>query len=147
MKTNYLLLNLALVALLFASCQADDTADIIITDNSTTIINNGGTGGTDPTFIEIGGTKIEDFTLETGTDYVLSEALTMTNGTTLTIPAGTVIKANNGAGVYIAIAQGAKINAEGTSTEPIVLTSNESTPNAGDWVDNSVIDRHCRNDS
>ena len=133
MKTNYLLLNLALVALLFASCQADDTADIIITDNSTTIINNGGTGGTDPTFIEIGGTKIEDFTLETGTDYVLSEALTMTNGTTLTIPAGTVIKANNGAGVYIAISQGAKINAEGNSVQPIVFTSNESTPNAGDW--------------
>ena len=133
MKTNYLLLNLALVALLFASCQADDTADIIITDSSTTINNNGGSGGTDPTFIEIGGTKTEDFALEAGTDYVLSEALTMTNGTTLTIPAGTVIKANTGAGVYIAIAQGAKINAEGTSAQPIVFTSNESTPNAGDW--------------
>jgi len=134
MKTNYLLLNLALVVLLFASCQADDTADIIITDNSTTTINNGGgSGGTDPTFIEIGGTKTEDVTLQAGTDYVLTEALTMTNGTTLTIPAGTVIRANNGAGVYIAIAQGAKINAEGTSAQPIVLTSNETTPNAGDW--------------
>jgi len=133
MKTNYLFLNLALLALLLASCQADDTADIIITDNSTTINNNGGSGGTDPTFIEIGGTKTEDFTLEANTDYVLTEALTMTDGTTLTIPAGIVIKANTGAGVYIAIAQGAKINAEGTSTQPIVLTSNESTPNAGDW--------------
>jgi hypothetical protein len=135
MKTNYLFLNLALVALLFASCQADETADIIITDNSTntTINNDGGTGVIVPGAIEIGGTKTEDFTLEAGTNYLLTDALTMTNGTTLTIPAGIIIKANNGAGVYIAIAQGAKIIAEGTSTQPIVLTSNESTPNAGDW--------------
>lgn len=135
MKTNYLFLNLALVAMLFASCEADDTADIIITDNSTntTINNDGGSGGPVTGVVEIGGTKTEDFTLEAGTDYLLTEALTMTDGTTLTIPAGIVIKANNGAGVYIAIAQGAKIIAEGTSTQPIVLTSNATTPNAGDW--------------
>lgn len=134
MKTNYLFLSIAVIALLFASCQADDTADIIITDNSTTINNEGGSGGGDSSnVIEIGGTKTENFELEANKDYVLTEALIMTNGTTLTIPAGTVIKANTGAGVYIAISQGAKILAEGTSTQPIVLTSNETTPNAGDW--------------
>ena len=135
MKTNYLFLSVAILALLFASCQADDTADIVITDNSTsTTINNDGGSGTDTSnLVEIGGTKTEDFSLEADKDYVLTEALIMTSGTTLTIPAGTVIKANNGAGVYIAIAQGARIMAEGTSSQPIVLTSNEATPNAGDW--------------
>ncbi|MEZ4777887.1 MAG: multidrug transporter [Flavobacteriaceae bacterium] len=135
MKTNYLFLSVAILALLFASCQADDTADIVITDNSTsTTINNDGGSGTDTSnLVEIGGTKTEDFSLEADKDYILTEALIMTSGTTLSIPAGTVIKANNGAGVYIAIAQGAKIMAEGTSSQPIVLTSNEATPNAGDW--------------
>jgi len=130
MKTNKLFLTIAFIALLFTACESDDTSDIII--NSTT--NNNG-GGNDPVsnFIEIGGTKTQDFTLETGKNYVLTEALIMTQGTTLTIPSGTVIKANAGSDVYVAITQGAKIIAEGTSTEPIVFTSNIATPNAGDW--------------
>lgn len=130
MKTNYLLSSLVLAAILLVSCQAEDTADIII--NSTT---NNNSGGSDPVsnVIEIGGTKTEDFTLEIGKDYVLTEALIMTEGTTLNIPLGTVIKANAGSDVYVAIAQGARILAEGTSSQPIVFTSNVATPNAGDW--------------
>jgi hypothetical protein len=129
MKTTKLLLSLAITSLLLASCQSDDTADIII--NSTT--NNN--GGNDPisNFIEIGGTKTQDLVLETDTDYVLTEALIMSEGTTLTIPAGTIIRANAGSNVYVAIVKGAKIIAEGTSSEPIVFTSNVPTPNAGDW--------------
>ncbi len=136
MKTNYLLTSLATIALLFASCEADDTADIVINDNSqdnSTVINNNGGGTTPDGAIEIGGTKTADFTLEIGKEYILTEALIMTEGTTLTIPAGVIIKANTGAGNYIAIAQGAKIMAEGTSSQPIVLTSNVSTPSSGDW--------------
>jgi len=129
MKTNYLLLSIAIVGLFLASCEADETSDIII--NSTTINN----GGSDPTsnLIEIGGTKTEDFTLEIGNEYALTEALIMTDGTTLTIPLGTVIKASAGSDVYVAISQGARILAEGTSSNPIVFTSNVATPNAGDW--------------
>lgn len=132
MKTNYYLLTLTIIAMLFVSCQADDTADIIINDNSVT--NNNPTGNTEGALIEeIGGTKTSDLVLEQGIEYLLTEALIMTEGTTLRIPSGTVIKANLGADVYIAIAQGAKINANGTANSPIVLTSNSSTPNAGDW--------------
>jgi len=144
MKTNYFLMSLAVVAMLFASCEADDTADIVITDNSqdnsTTINNNGGTDPGTENF-EIGGTKTEDFTLVAGETYTLVEALIMTEGTTLTIPAGVVIKANPGAGNYIAIAQGATINAEGTSSQPIVLTSNQATPAPGDWGGLIVLGR------
>lgn len=130
MKTNYLFLSIALVALLFASCESDDTADITI--NSTT---NNNVGGSDPisNLIEIGGTKTEDFTLEIGKEYALTEALIMIDGTTLTIPLGTVIKASTGSDIYVAISQGARIIAEGTSNNPIVFTSNVATPNAGDW--------------
>jgi hypothetical protein len=134
MKTNYLFLSLSIIAILFASCQADDTADIVINDNSTSTTNNN-SGGNDSgsNIIEIGGTMTEDLALENGFEYRLTEALIMTEGTTLTIPSGTVIKADAGADVYVAIAQGAQIIAEGTSSNPIVLTSNVATPNAGDW--------------
>jgi hypothetical protein len=136
MKTNYLLLPLAIVAVLFASCQADDTADIIINDNSidnSSTTNNPNGGNTGNIVENIGGTKTTDLILEQNKDYLLTEALIMTEGTTLTIPTGTVIKASLGADVYIAISQGAMINANGTAEDPIVLTSNSATPNAGDW--------------
>ena len=64
MKTNYFLASLAVLSLILASCEADDTADIIINDNSTVINNEGGGNTADIT--EIGGTKTADFTLETG---------------------------------------------------------------------------------
>lgn len=136
MKINYFLLSLAFIAILIASCEADDTADIVINvtdnsvDNSTT---NNGTGGGGSDVVFIGGTYTSDLTLEAGREYVVTEALIMAAGTTFTIPAGTVIKANAGADVYVAISQGAKIMADGSSTSPIVFTSNVATPNAGDW--------------
>lgn len=135
MKTNYLLTGLIAVATLLASCEADDTADIIINDNrvDNSVINNDTNNDPANAGVEIGGTQTSDLSLETGQTYTLTEALIMTDGTTLTIPAGVVIQADAGADVYIAIAQGAIIQAEGTSTEPIVLTSNSNTPNAGDW--------------
>ena len=124
MKRN-LLLSLAIVAMLFTGCSTDDTADVILN------VNNGGNTSTGTT---ISGTYTSDLTLESGTDYTLNGSLIMTAGTTLTIPAGTTINAlAQGSDVYIAIAQGAKINAMGTATNPIVLTSNASNPEAGDW--------------
>jgi hypothetical protein len=136
MKNIYLLLTIVIFTTLIASCQADDTADIIINDNSidnSSTTNNPNGGNTGNVVENIGGTKTADLVLEENTDYLLTEALIMTEGTTLTIPPGTIIRANLGADVYIAISQGAMINANGSESEPIVLTSNASTPNAGDW--------------
>ncbi|WP_299884911.1 multidrug transporter [uncultured Lacinutrix sp.] len=124
MKRNFLL-GLAILAMLFSACSTDDTADVVLN------VNNGGTTSTGTT---ISGTYTSDLTLESGTDYTLNGSLIMSAGTTLTIPAGTTINAlAQGSDVYIAIAQGAKINAMGTAANPIVLTSNASNPEAGDW--------------
>ncbi|RMA66250.1 multidrug transporter [Ulvibacter antarcticus] len=126
MKTKVLIMSLAIAALAFTSCESDTTAPIIIE-------NNQGGDVVIPSDSNIGGVKTTSLTLELGKEYTLTEALIMTEGTTLTIPAGVIIKANPGAGVYIAIAQGATILAEGTASSPVVLTSAVSTPNAGDW--------------
>lgn len=125
MKTNNILLGLFAVASLFVGCAADDTADVII--------NQGDSGNTDPSGTVIGGTLTEDLTLTTGTEYNLTSGLIVPENRTLTIEPGVVIKATTGSDVYIAVQQGGTIMAEGTSSNPIVMTSNSSTPNPGDW--------------
>jgi hypothetical protein len=123
-----LILGLAIVASVF-SCSTDDTADIVI--NNTVI---GSTGGNTNGTVFLSGTYTEDLTLDANTTYKLNGALIMTSGTTLTIPACMTIEAlASGANVYIAIAQGAKIIANGTADCPIVFTSDASSPSSGDW--------------
>ena len=133
MKRN-LLSCLAIAGLLLSSCTTDDTADIVINDNSVTNNNGGGSNPTDPQTIFLSGTFTEDLTLDANNTYKLNGSLIMSAGTTLTIPAGMTIEAlAAGSDVYIAISKGAKINANGTVDNPIVLTSDASAPQAGDW--------------
>jgi hypothetical protein len=133
------LLTLAIASTLFISCGEDDTADIIInnTDNSVTNNTNINGGGTDPDAGEtvyISGTYTTDLDLLAKNNYILNGALVMASGTTLSIEAGTTINAlASGSDIYIAIAQGAKIEANGTASAPIIMTSNSSAPKAGDW--------------
>ena len=130
MKTSKFLLGFFIIAILLTGCAADDTADVIINQEG-----GGPTTPTDPTTdnTEIGGTLTEDLTLETGTEYELTSALIVPDGLTLNINPGVIVRAIAGADIYVAIMQGGKIMAEGTSTNPIVFTSNSATPNAGDW--------------
>jgi len=131
MKNTFL--SIALVSLLLASCGSDDTADIIINDNSVINNNNGGTTTGSET-IELTGNQTANLTLDSANEYLVTGPLIMESGTTLSIPAGMTIKAAaTGADVYIAIAQGASIDANGTASNPIVFTSASNTPNAGDW--------------
>lgn len=133
MMKNNLLLGMAIVSLLF-SCTKDDTSDIVINDNSVTNNNNGGGGTTDPQTIFLSGTYTTDLTLDANNTYKVNGSLIMATGTTLTIPSGMTIKAlAAGSNVYIAISQGAKINANGTADSPIILTSDATSPAAGDW--------------
>ena len=128
-----LLSGLALVGLLLSSCSSDDTSDIVINDNSVTNNNSGG-GTTDPGTIFLSGTFTEDLTLDANNTYKVNGSLIMATGTTLTIPAGMTIEAlAAGSDVYVAISQGATINANGTADNPIIFTSDANVPQAGDW--------------
>ena len=128
MKANKFLLGLFAAATLFVGCADDDTADITINQSG-----DGTVDPVDPTDLTIGGSLTEDLTLATGTEYLLTSALIVPEGRTLTINPGVVVKATSGADVYVAVMQGGSIVAEGTASSPIVFTSNTSTPNAGDW--------------
>jgi len=129
---NRIFLGLAVFGMLINSCTSDDTADIIINDNSVT--NNNGGGNNDPDTVFLSGTFTEDLTLDANNTYKLNGSLIMASGTTLTIPAGTVLGAlAAGSDVYVAISQGAQIIANGTIDNPIIFTSDASVPQAGDW--------------
>ena len=87
----------------------------------------------DVTYTKITGTITEDMTLAASENWLLSGGVFVAEGATLTIEAGTTIKADGDAVSFLSIAQGGKIMAEGTATEPIVFTSVKATPAPGDW--------------
>jgi hypothetical protein len=76
--------------------------------------------------------------LESGT-YKLTNALVVKDGAKLTIKAGVVIQAADAAGdatqggivPYIVVAQGGKIDVQGTANSPVVMTSTTKEP--GKW--------------
>ena len=108
---------LAGMALLGASCSDDETTN-----------NDGGIAdGT-----TLSGTITEDVTLKSGNTYKLSGAYTVEEGATLNIEPGVKIVAVYDDNVdYILIKQGAKINAKGTASAPIIMTSEKEE--SGAW--------------
>jgi hypothetical protein len=83
------------------------------------------------------------------TTYILGGFIHVANGATLTIESGTTIKGDfNTAGASLFVLRGAKINAIGTATLPIVFTSSQPVGQRkpGDWggliiIGNGVLSR------
>lgn len=96
---------------------------------------NANTDGGDDlgTTVQLSGTVSETMTLDASKEYVLTGTLTVPDGATLVIPAGTTIKANQGFDKYILVAQGGRIEARGTADNPIVFTANSDNASAGFW--------------
>ena len=110
---------LSLSALILASCGSDDDSGSKTTDQL------------DPNNFK--GAITENYTLDPSVEYKLTGALVVENGGILNIPAGTVIKATGKTSAYIAVATGAQINVNGTASNPVIMTSGEASPAAGDW--------------
>lgn len=123
-------LSLAFIGLIFASCGSDDNDPIISTDDD---------GGVPPVEVNtiLSGQITEDTTLTSDEIWTLDGRVTVTNGATLTIEPGTIIKGLGGqeanASVLI-IARGAKIQANGTAAQPIIMTSSADAIQPGETV-------------
>ena len=81
------------------------------------------------------GTIAANTTLDASKVYLLKGFVYVPDGVTLTIPAGTVIRGDQGSKGSLLITRGAKLIAEGTASKPIVFTSNKAVGdrNPGDW--------------
>lgn len=76
-------------------------------------------------------TSGQEVTLDATETYNLTGAVIVRDGGTLVIPAGTKVLASGGTSSYIVVEQGGKIYVNGTSSSPVVFTSNDATP--GSW--------------
>ncbi|QDO93015.1 hypothetical protein FNB79_03175 [Formosa sediminum] len=73
------------------------------------------------------GSIYEDMTLDASITYSLPGILSIEDGASLTIPAGTTINTGIGTDVYIAIQKGAQIFIEGTEANPVVMAPTSET--------------------
>ena len=81
------------------------------------------------------GSITSDLTLKTGNTYTLNGEFLVKEGATLNIEPGVKIVAQYDDRVdYILIEQGAKINAQGTASAPIIMTSSKEEPGAGGGI-------------
>ena len=62
--------------------------------------------------------------------YIVTGSVRVLSGVTLTIEPGVTVKFNSSRGMQV----DGRIIARGNATDPIVFTSNQSSPAAGDWV-------------
>ncbi len=109
------LLTLLVITVVTASCTTNDAPYIPLepTDPNANIVN-------------VSGAISSDATWTSDNIYVLNQKVVVTNGATLTIQAGTIIKGKPGQGSLasaLIIARDGKINAVGTPTQPIIFTS------------------------
>ncbi|MBL4662545.1 MAG: hypothetical protein JKY22_03055 [Flavobacteriaceae bacterium] len=86
----------------------------------------------EPTQI-LSGTITKDTKLFKKETYLLLGNVFVTDSTTLSIEAGTVILADYKSKASLFISDGSKIIAEGTQTDPIVFSSNRDVKKKGDW--------------
>lgn len=81
------------------------------------------------------GTAASNFTFTSDKQWLLHGFVYVSDGATLTIEPGTVIKGDKNSKGTLIIQRGAKIHAEGNAGQPIVFTSNQpvGSRDYGDW--------------
>lgn len=118
MKKSFLLFGLA-ISLLAASCSKnnDEEPEVISSDN------------------EISGDIKVNTTWTADKIYHLKGYVYVTDGATLTIEPGTIIKGDKASKATLIVTRGSKIKAEGTADKPIVFTSGVAAGarREGDW--------------
>jgi len=141
--TKFTLMLTAVCALALTGCSSDDGGpDPAPTATCTDGIQNGTETGVDcggscpnacPTGEDtnLSGSLEEDRTLDPAETYTLTGVFSVEAGVTLTIPAGTTIISQTGTDRYIVVQKGGMIDIQGTSGNPVIMTSANENP--GDW--------------
>ena len=144
MKKNYFIALLALVAN-FASAQIEQTAYRGAFAPAPTAMWTDSWTNWDPqnepytdaaTVVNVTTNITTNSTWTTGKTYKISGLIYVTNNATLTIQAGVVVKGlYTNTGTALIVTKGAKLNAIGTASAPIVFTSAKPAGQraAGDW--------------
>ena len=97
--------------------------------------SNGNGGGTEPTVVTVQGRITSNTSWTANNTYLLRGAVFVDAGATLTIQAGTRVVGEKSSTGTLIVARGGRIQANGTSSAPIVMTSDQPVGRRarGDW--------------
>ncbi|RYZ55127.1 MAG: hypothetical protein EOP49_03635 [Sphingobacteriales bacterium] len=134
---RFLLASVACLSIL-ASCKKDETNNPVTPEDTDMNVANlartsNTTNFTEPSSDTLQGEIKTNTVLKTGKTYVLRNFVYVKNGATLKMEPGVTIKGDKTTKGTLIITRDGRIDAQGTSSSPVVFTSNESTPNIGDW--------------
>ena len=104
------------MAFTFVSCGDDDKTELPVKEDN-----------------ELSGSITSTLQLDAAIEYELVGPLIVEEGGVLEIPAGTVIKAQEGFSKYILVLQGGKINARGTADKPVKMIADKENAGEGYW--------------
>lgn len=143
-KTLLKYIAVAILATTFYSCSSKEINPIVDEEVATCddgILNGDeiaiDCGGDCPGFCPLSsvgileGELVTFLTLDRTVEYQLRGPFIVRDKAQLTIPEGTVIKADPGS--YIAVAQGGRLNVFGQPYDPVIITSSSENPAPGDW--------------
>ncbi|WP_158824935.1 hypothetical protein [Mucilaginibacter lacusdianchii] len=122
-------LLIALLGLsLFATSCSKNNSDEDFTTTNPPVTNTGNV-------VEVSGDISANTTWTADKIYLLKGFVYVTNGATLTVEPGTIIKGDKASKATLVVTRGAKIMAVGTADKPIVFTSNVASGGRreGDW--------------
>ncbi|RYF87590.1 MAG: hypothetical protein EOO00_12365, partial [Chitinophagaceae bacterium] len=131
------LMGLAIVSMASVQCRK------IEVDGNGTVVNP----PTNTENVILEGRIIENRTLKKEFTYKLRGLVYVTNGAVLTIEPGTRIVGERGRNGGLVITRSSKIVADGTVSDPIVFTSEEPTPQRGDWAGLTILGNAPTNSS
>ncbi len=136
MKKTILFATIAVYAILANGCRK---IEIDGTDS-------GGNNNTTENTI-LSGKINTDRTLKASNTYTLRGLVYVTDGATLTIEPGTKIVGEKNTRGALIVTRGCKLIANGTAQQPIVFTSDQATPQRGDWAGIVLLGRARTNAS
>jgi hypothetical protein len=134
------------IALIFLSASTFvlSCRKIEVDDNGTGTGNGG--GGTSSNLV-LSGKISSDRTLETGKTYILRGIVYVVDGAKLTIEPGVTILGEKSSRGTLVVTRGTQIHANGTVDKPVVFTSDQATPQRGDWGGIVILGRARTNAS
>lgn len=101
------------------------------TDNRTYVIENVMIAG--KSYTKVAGEINDKLIMTSDRNWLLSGGVFVGQGATLEIPEGQTIYADPTITTFLSVKQGGKIQAEGSSNNPIVFTPLKDNPTYGDW--------------
>jgi hypothetical protein len=123
-KSRLFLLSLVALTLGVQSCKEKDKCEGVVCDNGKVCVDGTCVGQSANVIVTSNITTNTTWTKNN--IYELAGRITVLDGVTLTIEAGTIIKGQAGTGANataLLVARGGKLNAVGTATAPIIFTS------------------------